>query len=73
MFNKDPEKIKNRQSVMNDTITEIKSPLKGTINKITEVKERISEMEDRMLEITEAHQKKEKNGNEDSLRDILDT
>ena len=60
MFNKDPEKIKNRQSVMNDTITEIKSPLKGTINKITEVKERISEMEDRMLEITEAEQNKEK-------------
>ena len=59
MFNKDLEKIKNRQSVMNYMITEIKSTLKGTIIKITEAEEWISEMEDRMVEITEAHQNKE--------------
>ena len=70
MFNKDLEKIKNRQSVVNDMIAEIKSTLKGTINKIAEAEEWISEMEDRMAEITEAHQNKETNGNEDSLRDI---
>jgi len=70
MFNKDLEKIKNRQSVVNDMIAEIKSTLKGTINKIAEAEEWISEMEDRMVEITEAHQNKETNGNEDSLRDI---
>ena len=40
-------------------ITEIKSTLKGTIIKITEAEEWISEMEDRMVEITEAHQNKE--------------
>ena len=38
-------------------IAEIKSTLKGTINKIAEAEEWISEMEDRMVEITEAHQK----------------
>ena len=59
MFNKDLEKIKNRHSVMNYMITEIKSTLKGTIIKITEAEEWISEMEDRMVEITEAHQNKE--------------
>ena len=59
MFNKDLEKIKNRQSVMHYMITEIKSTLKGTIIKITEAEEWISEMEDRMVEITEAHQNKE--------------
>ena len=59
MFNKDLEKIKNRQSVMHYMITEIKSTLKGTIIKITEAEDWISEMEDRMVEITEAHQNKE--------------
>ena len=57
---------------MNDTITEIKNTLEGTINEITEAEEWISEMKDRMVEITEAQQNKEKNGN-DSPRDIWET
>ena len=60
MFNKDLEEIKKNQSIMNNAITEIKSPLEGTISRITEAEERMSDMEDRMVEINEAERKKEK-------------
>ena len=36
---------------MNNTITEIKNALEGTNSRITEAKEQISELEDRMVEI----------------------
>ena len=39
---------------MHNAITEIKSTLEGTNGTITEAEERISEMEDRMVEINEA-------------------
>ena len=39
---------------MNNTITEIKNNLKGINSRITEAEEWISELEDRMVEITEA-------------------
>ena len=58
MFNKDLEETKS-QSVMNNAITEIKSTLEGSNTRITKVEERISEMEDRMVEINEAERKKE--------------
>ena len=41
MFNKDLEKIKKIQSIMNNAITEIKSTLEGTNSRITEAEERI--------------------------------
>ena len=43
----------------------------GTNNRITEVEEQISELEDRIVEITEAKEDKDKRikRNEDSLRD----
>ena len=44
---------------MNSTTTEIKNTVAGTNSRITEAEEWISEMEDRMVEITEAHQNKE--------------
>ena len=74
MFNKDPEKIKNRQSAMNDIKTEIKNILEGTNSRVTEAEECISELEDRMVEITEAEQNKEKRvkRNRDSLGDLWD-
>jgi len=74
MFNKDPEKIKNRQSAMNDIKTEIKNILEGTNSRVTEAEEFISELEDRMVEITEAEQNKEKRvkRNRDSLGDLWD-
>ena len=60
---------------MNDAITEIKSTLEGTNSRITEAEERISVVEDRMVEINEAGRKKEKKNkrNEDNLRDLLDS
>ena len=37
---------------MNNTITEIKNTLEGTNSRITEAEEWISELEDKMVEIT---------------------
>ena len=45
---------------MNNAITEIKSILEGTNRRITEAEDKISEMEDRMVEINEAERKIEK-------------
>ena len=44
---------------MNNTITERKNSQEGINSRITEVEERISDLEDRMVEIT-AEQNKEK-------------
>ena len=57
---------------MNNTITEIKNTLEGTNSRITEAEEWINELENRMLEVTEAEENKEKiiKRNEDSLRDL---
>ena len=67
MFNKDLEEIKKGQSIMNNVITEIKSTPEGTNTRITEV-------EDRMVEIIESERKIEKRikRNEDNLRDLWD-
>ena len=70
MFNKDLNEIKNRQSAMRSTITEIKNALKGT-QKITETEEQVSELEDRMVVITEVEKNKGKR-NEDSLINLWD-
>ena len=45
---------------MNNTITEIKSTLEGTNSGITKAEDRISEVEDTMLEINEGEREKEK-------------
>ena len=58
--NKDLEEIKKSQSITNNAITEIKSTLEGTNSRITEAEVRISEVEDRMVEINEAERKKKK-------------
>ena len=59
---------------MNNTITDMKNTLEGNNSRITEAEERISDLEDRMVEFTAAEQNKEKRmkRNEDSLRDIWD-
>ena len=59
MFSKDLEEIKKSQSIMNDAITEIKNALEGTNSKITDAEDRISEVENRTVEINEAEKKKE--------------
>ena len=73
-FDKDLEERKNKQTVMNNTITEIKNTLDWINSRITEAEEWISELEDRMLEIATTEQNKEKRMKriEDSLRDLWD-
>ena len=59
---------------MNNAITEIKSTLEGTKSRKTGAEDRISEVEDTMVEINEAERKTEKRvkGKEDHLRNLWD-
>ena len=59
---------------MNNTITEIKNTLEGINNRITEPEWRISDLEDKMVEITAREKNKEKRMKriEVSLRDVWD-
>ena len=59
-FNKDLEEIKESQYIMNNAINEIKNTKEGINSKITGAEVRISEVEDRMVEIKETEKKKEK-------------
>ena len=74
MFNKYLEEIKKSQSIMNNTITDIKSTLEGAKSRINEAEDKINEVEDSMVEINEAERKKEKRikRNEDNFRDLWD-
>ena len=55
---------------MQNTITEIKKSLEGINSRIREAEEQVSEVEDRLVEITDVEQKRQKRlrRNEDSLR-----
>ena len=44
---------------MNNAINEIKITLEGTMSRITETEDTVSEVEDKMVEINEAERKKE--------------
>ena len=70
---KEIQDIKLKQEHMQNTITEIKNSLETT-NRIQESEEQISKVEDRLGEITDAEQKREKRlkRNEDSLRELWD-
>ena len=59
---------------MNNTINEIKNSLEGNNSTITEGEKRVSDLEDKIVEITTAEQNKEKRVTrmEDSLRDFWD-
>ena len=46
--------------MMNNTINEIKNSLEGINSRITEAEEGISDLEDKIVEITTTEQKKEK-------------
>ena len=71
-FNKDLEELKNKQTVMKNTINEIKNSLEGIKSRITESEEQISDLEDKIVEITTAEKNKEKRIKriEDRLRDL---
>ena len=59
---------------MQNTITEIKNSLEAINSRIREAEEQISKVEDRLVEITDAEQKREKRlkTNEESLRELWD-
>ena len=73
-FNKELEDLKRKQTMMNNTINEIKNSLEGINSRITEAEERVSDLGDKIVEITTAEQNKEKRMKriEDSLRDLWD-
>ena len=60
--------------MMNNTINDIQNSLEGVNNRITEAEEWISDLEDKIVEITTAEQNKEKTMKriEDSLRELWD-
>ena len=72
-INKDLEELKNKHAETNNTITEIKNTLERINSRISEA-EQISELEDKMVEITSEEQNKVKRmkRTEDSLRDFWD-
>ena len=73
-FSKDLEELKHKQTMMNNTINEIKNSLEGNNSRITEAEERISDLEDKIVEITTTEQNKEKRMKriEDNIRDLWD-
>ena len=73
-INKDLEELKNKHTETNSTITEIKNAPEGINSRISEAEEQISELEDKMVEITSEEQNKVKTMKraEDSLRDFWD-
>ena len=56
-FNKDREELKSKQTMMNNTINEVKNSLEG-ISRITGAEEQVSELEDKIVEITASEQNK---------------
>ena len=50
-FNKDLEGLKSKQTMMNNTINEIKNALEGINSRITEAEERLSDLEDKIVEL----------------------
>ena len=50
-INKDTDEIKNKQTKMNNTMAEIKNTL-GINSGLTDAEKRISELEDKMVQIT---------------------
>ena len=59
-FSKDLEELKSKHSMMNNTINENKNSLEGINSRITEAEERISDLEDKIVEITTTEQDKKK-------------
>ena len=73
MFNKELKESNKKGTKMNNTISEKKkNALEGNNSRITQVEERISDVEDRIVKITATEKNKEKRmkTNEDSVRDL---
>ena len=72
-INKDLEELKNKHTETNNTITEVKNTLEGINSRISEA-ERISDLEDKIVEITAEEEDKVKRmkRTENSLTDLWD-
>ena len=57
-YNKDLEELMSKQTMMNNTINEIKNSLEAINSRITEAEEQISDLEDKTMEITTTEQRK---------------
>ena len=73
-INKEVEELKNKHADTNNRIIEIKNTLEGSNSRISEAEEWISELEDKLVEISSEEQNKVKRMKraEDSLRDLWD-
>ena len=73
MFNDDLQELKSKETMMNNTVNEIKHSLEGINSRITEA-EQISYLNDKIVAITTAELNKEKRMKriENSLRDLWD-
>ena len=73
-LDKDLEELKSKQTMMNNTINEIKNSLEGINSRITEAEEQISDPKDKIVEISTTEQNKEKKDKriENKLRDLWD-
>ena len=58
VFNKELENIKNNRTEMKNTITEMKNTLEGINSRLNDTGEWFSELEDRVVEISDAEGKK---------------
>ena len=72
-INKDLEELKNKHTETTQLL-KLKNTLEGINSRIAEAEERISELKDKMVEITSEDQNKVKRmkRTEDSLRDLWD-
>ena len=59
--NKDVEELKRNQAMMKNTINEIKNTLERINSRINEAEEWVSDLEDKIVEITTTEQNKKKN------------
>ena len=73
-INKDLEELKNKHTETKNTITEIKNTLEGINSRLSKTEEWISQLEDKMVEITseEQNEAKRMKRSGDSLRDLWD-
>ena len=70
-FNEELENIRTNQTDLKDTVTEIRNTTEG-INSRPDDIEQISDLENRIMKITQSKQQKEKNLMRTFLRDLWD-
>ena len=73
-INRHLDELKNKHTEINSIVTETKNTLEGISSRISEAEEWITELEDKMVEITSEEQNKVKRMKraEDSLRYLWD-